>query len=241
MKRILTSDFYRLFRSFIFYSVPAILTVSLVITIIGAGADNTQASLEEIFSSATSILSSIIFLLADIVAVIIWSEERRHGYIKNLAGVVRGRHILTCSKMITGVVIGAVFTVFSLIYIFLSYVCCGVKITDYSTNGALVEFLLVILTGIATIALMLLLYELFHSSAICYIAAIMIWTGMLETLIVQLTYLAFKWENTGRYLLKTGLQWENSGSLEDLVRIIIYLVLFIGGAVLVSRKQDIKS
>ncbi len=241
MKRIFVSDLYRLFRSYIIYILPVTLTAGLVSKIIRGQAEISQIGLGEVFDTASGMMVSIVFLLADIVAVYFWNAEQRNGYIKNIAGSISNRQTLAFSKMLTGMVIFTVFTVFSLIHAFLSNICCGIRIVNSGAAASAVEMLLRIFTGIVSLAIMLLLYEVTHSSAVCYITAIMIWTGMIETMIIQLTYLIFKWENTGRYMLRYGLDWENSGTAEDVVRSFIYLAVFLSAAVFVAKKQDVRS
>ena len=231
---------YRLFHSLAFYSVPAILTVSLVITVLFGGKEQEYFTAGEIIGSASTMLVSVIFLAVDLIAVYLWNAEHRHGYIKNLAGIVSSRHMPVISKMITGSFICLVYTSFALMYAFLSIILSGLKITEGVQTGQVTELILLAATGIASVVMILALYELSHSPALCYILVIMIWTGLLENMLIQLSYLVFKWENTGRYLLITGLGWDNSGTCEDVIRILLYLLVSAAAAVFISKKKDIK-
>ena len=242
MSRILRSDFYRLFRSPVFYSVPAVLAVSLILSLFGGREAVAPSELGGILSDTKSMLSAVIFIAVDIVAVYLWNSEHKHGYIKNIAGIVSGRQIPSLSKMTVGIVICLAYTIASMLYVIITGLFFGgITIDQVPVSGPLTELLLMVLAGFASVAIMLLLYELFHSTTACYITAIVLWTGMLENIIVQLAYLAFKWEKTPRYLLIDGLIWENAGTYEDVIRTLLYIAVCIAGAVFVARKQDVRA
>ncbi|MBO4416021.1 MAG: hypothetical protein J5824_08610 [Lachnospiraceae bacterium] len=241
MNRILSSDFHRTIRNPIIYILPVGLIFTLILAIFYSGTKGGQITISQVFSDAVE-MQTLIMIAADIVLIKLWSGERKHGYIKNIAGNVSGRHILPISKMIVGITLSVVYVVFSFIYMICASSVRDTRIVYAPFSGQLVELLLWVLAGIASIAFMLMLYELFNSPTLCYIIAIMLWSGMLENLILQIVYLIFKNEfYLGRYMLILGMKTEESGCIEDLIRTLIYIAVFMGAAIFTARKKDVNA
>ena len=227
MNRILSSDFHRTIRNPIIYILPVGLIFTLILAIFYSGTKGGQITISQVFSDAVE-MQTLIMIAADIVLIKLWSGERKHGYIKNIAG--------------NGITLNVVYVLVSFIYMICASSVRDTRIVYAPFSGQLVELLLWVLAGIASIAFMLMLYELFNSPTLCYIIAIMLWSGMLENLILQIVYLIFKNEfYLGRYMLILGMKTEESGCIEDLIRTLIYIAVFMGAAIFTARKKDVNA
>ncbi|MCR5330618.1 MAG: hypothetical protein K6E62_05440 [Lachnospiraceae bacterium] len=241
MRRILSSDCYRAIHNPMVYAVPAGFFMFLVMAIFVGNRNGGQIGINTIIDNTNDMLM-LVFIAADIVLINMWSGEHKHGFIKNLAGNVSGRQILPISKMVIGIVICAIYMIMSFGYMVGGNTITGVKIVGAPFGNELIQLLLWYLTGIASVALDLMLYEVFNSPTLCYIASIMLWTGMFEQIILQLFYLITDSEfNLARYMLLTGMNMEESGNAEDLVRILLYIAVFCTTAIFAARKKDIRA
>ena len=116
----------------------------------------------------------------------------------------------------------------------------GGTIVKADAGDAIVQVLLWMLTGLVVLSLMLLLFETTKSSALCYIAALLFWTKMIEELIIQLFYFLLKIDTVGRYLIIYGNVWENSGTAENFIRNALYLAVFGAAALIIAKKSDVR-
>ena len=118
----------------------------------------------------------------------------------------------------------------------------------------LAEYLLVVLAGIAIIAFVLMLFEIFRSAAFSYIMVIMIGFNILEPIICNLIALINSKLEIAKHLILTQFSFINGDLIEDAggeivnvdpdpiwtfwVRTGLYLAVFLVTAIVVSRKKD---
>jgi len=240
MSGILRMDFHRLFRSLILYILPLILLLVLIVSALGDN-EPSQTGLDAVLDMVTGMISNVIFLAADIILVYIWNGERRHGYIKNIAGNVSGRHVLPLSKTVGIFAVCLIYTFVSIAFSVTGTLVTGGTIVSAPIDSQIRDLILWFIAGLASGAIMLFLYELTHSQTLCFIAAIMMWTVMIDNLVVQLAYLLLKIDWVGRYLLFSGLNWEEAGYAEKLIKALVYFVVFTVAAVFVARKKDVNT
>ena len=113
------------------------------------------------------------------------------------------------------------------------------------------EFLLLILAGIATIALALMLFEIFRSAALSYVTVMMIGFNILEPLIINLVALINSKLEIARHLIIYQFVYINGDFTgEDMaaagpaplwtfwLRTGLYVAVFLVTAIVVSRKKD---
>ena len=113
MLKMLKADFYRLFRSFMFWVFLGIRLLSFIITaacsiytrIKGAGFDGEALTFENanIFEIETTVFSGIGILFAGLCIVYFYGKELKNGYIKNIAGSVERKEYCVFSKIILGI------------------------------------------------------------------------------------------------------------------------------------------
>ncbi|MCR5322243.1 MAG: hypothetical protein K6E85_03060 [Lachnospiraceae bacterium] len=241
MQRILSSDCYRTIRSILTYALPVILVLVLIFELISGTRHVGEDTISDVLDTSSSLLM-LVLAIADIVLIKLWSGEHRHGFIKNIAGNVSGRQILPLSKMIIAIGLCIIYSIFSFLFILCGNAIHGVKMVYAPFGDSLIQFLLWMLVGFVSAALLLMLHELFNSPTLCYIAVIMLWTGMFEEILIDLYYLIFKSDfNLARYTLICGMKVEESGNLEDLIRTLIYLAVFLGVAVFAARRKDVRA
>ena len=240
MGRILKMDFHRLFHSIIFYSVPLAELLILVIAFFVDDSKSADVSLGEAMGDVVSFINYIILMCINIVMIWHWNAEHKHGFIKNYAGNVNGRHKLAIEKMIVATVAYVIYYISAVLFILLDYVINGVKIRWEPLGDMKWTMLLWFLIGIGTLAISLFLYELTHSTALGYVFAIFLSLGVVEELLVQIIYIINSKFETWRYLLIMGIQAEENTLAVNLIRTILYILVFFTGAAIVTRKKDVK-
>lgn len=241
MRRIFAADCYRALRNPMTYAVPVVFILTLILAIFTGNHNGGQIGINKIIDNTNEMLM-LVFIAADIVMINMWSGEHKHGFIKNIAGNVSGRQILPISKMMIGMVICGIYLVLSFGFMIGGNVITGVKIVNAPFGYELIQLLLRYLIGIASAAFLLMLHEVFNSPTLCYIASIMLWSGMLEQIVLQLFYLITDSDfNLARYMLITGMEIEGSGNIEDLIRILLYIAVFGGTAFFTARKKDVRA
>ena len=125
MNRLLKMEFRRLFKSLYFYAFPAVVVIILVIEkITFDGTKLSPVNISQVFGYGKEMLTFAI-VAAGIMAIYHWSLEHKKGYIKNIAGNVSGKHIITISRMIIGsfimIIYGASSFLFGLFYSLINY------------------------------------------------------------------------------------------------------------------------
>ena len=116
-------------------------------------------------------------------------------------------------------------------------------------NHEIMHYILMIVAGIVTIVFIIMLYEIFKSSTFCYVMTILISVSIVEQLIIQLVALISEKIEISRYLFNSQFMYFNS-ALEDgtaveatsvtnfWIRNLIYLAVFAGAAMFISKKKD---
>ncbi len=240
MLRVLRADLHRLFRSPVFYITPAFMIGTVFLSAIRGSDVPFTMGLDTLILSASQMMSVITMAAVCVVMIFLWTQENRNGFIKNIAGNVRGRHIPTLSKLITGAIVTVIYTLATFLFVLFGNILNGGTIVKADAGDAIVQVLLWMLTGFVALSLMLLLFETTKSSALCYIATLLFWTKMIEELIIQLFYFLLKIDNVGRYLIIYGNVWENSGTVENFIRNALYLAVFGAAALIIAKKSDVR-
>lgn len=239
MGRILKTDLYRLFRGLAFYIFPAVLLMVLLFSISGEHASGMMASVEDILADLIETARYLTFIPVCCVVTYLWNSETRNGFIKNIAGNVKGREIPAVTKLITGAVVTVIYVVLTFVFIMISRIIGGYEIMLGSPVKMIAEVGYWILICFAVVALMELIHELTHSAALGYILSIAIWTGMVEEILIMVSSLIFKKFDITEYTLIYGFLIRGAG-LFSFVRTMIYLAVFAGAAVIVAKKRDVK-
>ena len=126
MKNIIKAEFHKIFHSIFFYTMPLGLIATLVTTVLASNEHSERRISNQNFLQIlgdTMEFMVIVIVCAGIFLTYLWSRERKNGYIKNIAGNVKGRHILTLSKLITGSSVVAMYSFFMLIFNTLFRLC----------------------------------------------------------------------------------------------------------------------
>lgn len=267
MKNVLKAEFHKLFRGLNYCIFLTFIFTAAFIMVFSQSSSNGSKSFFIIVIDTTSILILTI-AISGIFLVYIWSKERKNGYIKNIAGNVNGRYMLTIAKFIAGsavIVINSFFTLFS---VFINnLVKCLIKGGKISFTGAFekeslmryAEFLIWIVAGIAIMAMLLMLHEISENAALGYIMAlqILVGQGLLEALLAQGTALLFKFDRLAEYLIICGTRmmqaapvssYINSDVVSEMypnsmpgvfIRLCAYIAVFMVISVFVSKKKDV--
>ena len=239
MGRILKTDLYRLFRGIAFFIFPAVLLVMLIFSIQGRSTDAMTIPLEGILSDMIETMRYITFIPVCMVVTFLWNAETRNGFLKNIAGNVKGREIPAITKLITGALVTVLYVIVTFMFVLISQLLAGHKIVLGTPGKYLVMTGYWILICFAVVALMELIHELTHSPALGYIMSIAIWTGMVEEIIIMIASLInSKWDIT-EYTLIYGLLVRGA-DMFSLIRTLIYLVVFAGAAIIIAKKKDVK-
>ncbi len=262
MKNIIKAEFYKLFHgSFLSYCLSVTFGAALIKVFSTSEPEEIKTFRDIVVETKDFMILTIV--LTGIFLIHTWSKERKNGYIKNIAGNVNGRHILTVTKLITGAVGVVINSFFSLASVLFNYLLKSViKGGKVSFAGAFekasvmryAEFIIWIVAGIALIAMLLMIYEIFRSAAFGYIMAIqmLMGSGLLEALLAQIAAFVFKFEDLGRYLIVSGtrmMQAEPAASIADgemypnsmagvFIRLCIYIAVFTAVSIFVTQKRD---
>ena len=265
MKNVLKAEFHKIFHSGFFSYCFFFIFSEAFIQVFSASTSNNRKSIYNIVINTSEVMVLTI-MLSGIYLIYNWNKERKNGYIKNIAGVVNGRHILTIAKFITGSVAVIINSFFTLVSVFIcNLIRClfnGGKVTferAFSTQNLMryAEFLIWIVAGIAIMAMLLMLHEIFRSAAWGYIMAIQILTGLLEALLAQGVALLFKYDGLAKYLIISGTkmmqaepitEYVDSKAISEMypnsmpgvfIRLCIYILVFTVISIVVSKKKDV--
>ena len=269
MLRILKADFYRLFHSFMFWVFFVIRATSVITSIFeriyvsvrGVGFDGEAVTVQSSspLMVETSIFSGVLILFVGFTMVYFFGKERKHGFIKNVAGTVERREYMVFSKMVIGAFVTIIYVLFDWICSILSWVIEGNKfcaMTDITVNGSssvscgklISSYGVAVLISFAFVVLFIMLMELIGITAPVYIFGFMLMTGLVDQIIAGIfnfikSYLGlFTGFEISDYLLLFNLNGfgpETPNLLRFTVVALIYIVVFGGIAVLISRKKDI--
>lgn len=239
MIRTLKADFYRLFHGIAFYLFPGFLMLILLIPLFASDPSDKTVSIADIFNSTIMMLQYLSLPFACIVLTHIWSKETKNGYIKNLAGGFGNRTIPVISKLITGVFVVLIYSGVAFLFSLLADIFEGDTLVSAPLGDSLNDYLLMVFAGIAGMSLFLLIHELFGSPAAGIIIAIALWSGLVENLLANLIYLIFRSADIVRYFLLLGLEMEETGICEHLIRTTLFLLIFTAGAVFTAHRKDI--
>jgi len=119
-------------------------------------------------------------------------------------------------------------------------------------NHEIAHYVLMVVAGIAIIAMLIMLYELTRSSAFSYVMVILIGFGVIEEMIVSISGLIFPDLEIPRFLLISQFAYFNdySSMSEDAgiiaadpvwtfwVKNLIYFAIFAGASLFISKKKD---
>ncbi len=240
MGRILRMDFHRLFHGAAFYSVPLGGVLILIIAALVGDNIGNEVTFAETLSDAVILINYIILICVNIVMIGHWNSEHRNGFIKNYAGNINGRHKLAIAKMIVAIGAYTIYFVIAILFCILDNKINGITIRWEPIGDMKWTMLLWYLIGIATLAISLFLYEITHSSALGYVFAIFYSLGLVEEILVQVIYLINKDIPSWKYMLFMGIQAEENSLAVNLLRTVLYIAVFTVGAVIITKKRDIK-
>ena len=128
MRRLLKEELYRLFHSLYIYAFPAVLALMFIYDYANGNGRGSVGGFIHFYSSGSTMTMEsflrdfmpeylpLAFLGAALVMVYLWGRETKTGYIKNIAGNFKGRHVLVIAKMITGSIAILFNTFFTVIY-----------------------------------------------------------------------------------------------------------------------------
>ena len=119
-------------------------------------------------------------------------------------------------------------------------------------NHEIAHYVLMVVAGIAIIAMLIMLYELTRSSAFSYVMVILIGFGVIEEMIVSISGLIFPDLEIPRFLLISQFAYFNDyGSMSEdagiiaadpvwsfWVKNLIYIAIFAGASLFISKKKD---
>ena len=119
-------------------------------------------------------------------------------------------------------------------------------------NHEIAHYVLMVVAGIAIIAMLIMLYELTRSSAFSYVMVILIGFGVIEEMIVSISGLIFPDLEIPRFLLISQFAYFNdySSMSEDAgiiaadpvwtfwIKNLIYFAIFAGASLFISKKKD---
>ena len=266
MKNIIKAEFHKIFHGIAFYEFPIIIFLIFWIQELTSNKSYADRHFIDILYD-TLYFMVVVILFTGIFMVRTWSKERKNGYIKNIAGNVSGRHILTLAKLITGSVVTVIYSFISLasgvVVGFIASLVNGGKFRFSSAESAaslwmkIGAFFIWIVAGIAIVAMLLMIYEIFRSAGFGYVMAIQVLPNLLESILAQGVYLLFKFEELGQYLIISGTkmmltspkgeliaginaeEYFPNSMLGVLVRLCLYIAVFTIVSVFVSRKRDV--
>lgn len=203
----LRADFYRLFHSkgvYVFPIITVLITVvNFIVDLIGNTPDPRNTTVFDLFGEILS--SGLVMFVTCLVLVNFYAAEYRNGYIKNVAGNIKGRFRLPLCKMIVGAVILLINYVFLLIEEMLTLFIHGGKLTtEVSVNCRFSDrpvrtwifwFLIALLIHLMVNAIACMIVEITHSSAAGYVIAGAISLGLIDQLVTG--FLSVLQENLG--------------------------------------------
>lgn len=117
-------------------------------------------------------------------------------------------------------------------------------------NHQIAHYVLMVVAGIAVIALLIMLYELTRSSAFSYVMVILIGFGVIEEIIMTVSGLIFPKFEIPRFLLISQFAYFNDYSSMNgdiiaadpvwsfWVKNLIYIAIFAGASLFISKKKD---
>ena len=211
MGRILKTDFYRLFRGLAFYIFPAGLLMVLIFSINGQHGAGLTFSVNDILSDLITTMRYLTFIPV----------------------------CMAITKLITGALVTVIYMVLTFLFVMISQMLAGYKIVLGNPGELLLQVGYWFLICMAVVAFMELIHEATQSSALGYIMSIMIWTGMVEEILIMVvTLINSKWDIT-EYTLIYGFLIRGA-DLFSFVRTMIYLVVFAGLAIFIAKKKDVK-
>lgn len=117
MLKVLKADFYRLFKTSMFWATfvfcGASIIISLALQIIAKlkGTAVTVEKCKSIFELYSILLSGVIIFFGGLTLIYFCGRERKNGFKKNITGIVDRREYCVFSKMIITVFISAVYTI----------------------------------------------------------------------------------------------------------------------------------
>lgn len=273
MLKMLKADFYRLFRSFMFWVFLGIRLLSFIITaagsiytrIKGAGFDGEALTFENanIFEIETTVFSGIGILFAGLCIVYFYGKELKNGYIKNIAGSVERKEYCVFSKIILGIFTTLFYIAVDIIVTVIEWIVQGnriVSVTDLYLDGGytlcrsdvikgwLSAYGTAIMISMAFIMLVVLLMEVFRTTAPVYVFDLMLVAGIIDEVIIGVFSLLqswfgwFKGFEISDYLMTCNMQ--NFNCLSDnlarfAVMSVIYIAIFGMLAVWVNKKRDV--
>ncbi len=231
-------EFRRVFRSVVFYLLPLFEVFLMIMSLLIGEKANVTITLHEELQDVLSFMSYI-FMASNMVMIFFWSSEYRHGFIKNYAGNVKGRHIPVIAKMIVGFTVNIMYVLSFMIFVVIRDMLDGFTVQMCPVGDLGRDYILAVLIGTATLAVSLLLFELSHSSALGYVFAVSLCVGIAENLLVNICYLINERIEIGKYLLILGNYWEGNSFAVNIIRTGLYLAACLTGAAVLAKKRDL--
>ena len=205
MLKIIKTDLFRLFRTKAFYVYPIFLVIIEIAAMTFSVVRMTDGDSEVIVDFAARAVKygpaeyaeclsdGLLMLFMGIALAIFYTNESRHGFLKNAAGCAVDKRFMPVSKILTGVVTLfiyiAEYIVIRTVFMLIESLASGAKL-EYTGIPAgdggkfAVYVLLCIFVHIACIALLVLMHELTHSRALMLLSVFVYSASLADKLIV---------------------------------------------------------
>ena len=271
MLKIIKTDLFRLFRTKAFYVYPIFLVFVEIMSMCFSVVRMTDGDSEVIVDFAARSVKcgpvdfagclgdGLLLLFLGIAMAIFYTNESRHGFLKNAAGCAVDKRFMPVSKMITGVITLfiyiAEYIVIRTVFMLIEALASGAEI-EYTGIPAgdegrfVIYVLLCLFVHITCIALLVLMHELTHSRALMLLSVFIFSATLADKLIVgafNLLKSKFTWLggiNINRYMMMLNI--ENgylSKTYYPLTLFIVCMIYFGLGAILsatVANRKDVR-
>lgn len=222
---------YRMFRQKGLYIILGFIALMMFI--------DSQIVEEKLFSTVISETGSFVFLLSSVWTAVFFSADNSSGFIKNYAGSVRDRSVITAARTITAFIIDLLTICFAVI--------CGLFLTFNIGDAKFAATFLccLLLTTFGTSCIALAVNEIFRKTIPVVIITIAISSSIVSELLGSVAALL----TDGKVILHeycvTGMFniYCNSYEQADAVRLIIvsaiYIAVTTAACVISIKKRDV--
>ena len=234
----------RLFKKKSLYIYPLILLITPIIDAISVGEREASVSSMTILNYYDSTMLYAI-LCAGIISVFLINEEYKKGYIKNFAGLIKNKYIIPLVRFTVSSLIMVLYSVFTFVFsIVMGYVEYKKIVFADNMLSQISYCLLWMFVGIAVIAFIHTIFEVFRSGVASYLVLFMLIFNLLEGLIIQLVALITE-KFIDKYMLICQLNYAMDENGEFLpmwgmwIRTGIFLVIMVITGMIASKKKDV--
>lgn len=237
MINLIKSDLYKMAK------MKSLFVFNIIITLFNL----LQAALsdEMSFSNLVSFATMLIPLFVGIFISMFVNSDYKHGYIKNIAGIVSDKIYLVISKIVVSAIfIFICFAVHILTGVLFSFIFCESAISFTNMSASLTYLGLQYILNIALAMISIMLVTLTKNGAFAYIFAVLITTGFIGGIINGVWFIMQKKEivpqsiDISDFFLTTYL-FENSDAFKSIITAIIYFAAAVIISLITIKKKDI--